>query len=115
MPSLLRIVILCLAKIIHEFEYGLNNETRDSSLIDIYLFLLQLRNKMVLRYARTAWGRARARLRLSGPSPNSQLLVDSSSHGSGNGKRNQKSSKLLLEVSTPTICYLNTRGDKRSS
>ena len=55
---------------------------------------------MVLRYARTAWGRARGRLRLSEPSPNSQLLVDYSSHGSGNGKRNQKSLKLLLEVSS---------------
>lgn len=69
--------------------------------------LLQQRNKMAQRYARTAWGRARARLRLNGPNPSSQLLVDYSSHGSGNGKRNLKNSKLLLEVSTCAGCTNN--------
>lgn len=55
---------------------------------------------MARLYARTVWGRARAHLRLSDPSRSSQPLADFLSRGSGNGKRNQKNSKLLLEVSS---------------
>lgn len=68
---------------------------------------LQPRNKMVQRLEQIAWAPERARHPRSGPSQNSQHLVDFSSHGSGNGKRNRRNLKQPLEVSAFEVLSKN--------
>lgn len=58
---------------------------------------------MVRRCERTVSARVRGHRRRSDPSQNSPLSADYSNLGNGNGKRNLKSSKQLLEVSVKNV------------